>query len=137
MKLDGLKPEGLVFEAITGSRAYGLHTETSDVDIRGVFILPTVRFYSLEHIDQVSNETGDIVYYELKRFMELLAKNNPNILELLNIPQANILSKDGIMNKLSPEIFLSRLCENSFANYAFTQIKKAWSLEKKILNPVD
>ena len=30
----------LVFEAITGSKAYGLDTAQSDADIRGVFILP-------------------------------------------------------------------------------------------------
>ena len=32
---------------------------------------------------------------------------------------------------------MSKLCEQTFANYAYTQIKKAYGLEKKIVNPVD
>ena len=127
----------LVFEAITGSRAYNLDTPASDTDIRGVFVLPKHMFYGLEYTEQVSNETNDIVYYELKRFMELLAKNNPNIMEMLSIPERCILQKDVVMARLQPEMFLSKLCEKTFANYAFTQIKKAYGLEKKILNPVE
>jgi uncharacterized protein len=127
----------LIFESIVGSKAYGLDTATSDTDIRGVFVLPKDLFYSLEYVPQVSNESNDIVYYELRRFIELLAKNNPNIMELLNVPERCILQKHTIMEKVKPEMFLSKLCEQTFANYAYTQIKKAYGLEKKIVNPVD
>lgn len=126
----------LVFEAVTGSRAYGLATNSSDTDIRGVFILPEEAYYNMEYTPQVANESNDIVYYELKRFIELLARNNPNMLELLNLPESCILYKNKLMELITPELFLSKLCEQSFANYAFTQIKKAWGLEKKIVNPV-
>ena len=67
----------MVFEVITGSKAYGLDTAKSDTDIRGVFVLPKDMFYGLEYTEQVNNETNDIVYYELKRFMQLLAKEQP------------------------------------------------------------
>src|SRR6266496_3589033 len=127
----------LVLEVITGSKAYGLDTAKSDTDIRGVFILPKEKFYGLEYIGQVNNETNDIVYYELKRFIQLLTKNNPNILEMINIPANCVLQKHPLMDKLSQDIFLSKLCEQSFANYAYTQIKKAYGLEKKIVNPID
>ncbi len=138
LTINWVKQNGLlVFEAITGSKSYGLDTATSDTDIRGVFILPKDMYYSLEYTEQINNETNDIVYYELKRFMELLAKNNPNILEMLNVPNQFVLHKNAIMNNLNAEIFLSRLCEKAFANYAFTQIKKAYGLEKKIVNPVE
>ena len=41
MTLEALKASGhIIFECISGSRAYGLDTPTSDTDIRGVFILP-------------------------------------------------------------------------------------------------
>ena len=134
---DLIKNNGwLVFETITGSKAYGLDNEKSDTDIRGVFVLPKHLYYGLEYTEQVNNETNDIVYFELKRFMELLAKNNPNILEMLNVPAKCVLHKDVLMDRLKPELFLSKLCEKTFANYAFTQIKKAYGLEKKILNPV-
>lgn len=138
LTIDWVKENGLlVFEAVVGSKAYGLSTIQSDTDIRGVFVLPKDIYYSLDYTPQVSNETNDIVYYELKRFMELLAKNNPNILELLNIPEQFVLQKHAIMEKIKPESVLSKLCEKTFANYAFTQIKKAYGLEKKIVNPVD
>jgi uncharacterized protein len=136
--IDWVKNNGLlIFEVITGSRSYGLDTAASDADIRGVFILPKSIFYSLEYIPQVSNDSNDIVYYELRRFMELLAKNNPNILEMLGVPKRCVLYEDKLMRRLSPQMFLSKLCEKTFANYAYTQIRKAYGLEKKIVNPVD
>lgn len=133
-----LKASGtIIFECISGSRAYGLDTATSDTDIRGVFILPKEQFYSLEYVGQINNETNDIVYYELRKFIELLSKNNPNILELLNVPEDCILKKDPIFDQIKIEFFLSKLCKDTFANYAYTQIKKARGLNKKIVNPVD
>ena len=138
LTIDWIKNNGLlIFEVITGSKSYGLDTTTSDTDIKGVFVLPKNMFYSLEHTAQVNNETNDIVYYELKRFMELLSKSNPNILEMLSVPDKCVLQKHPIMNMLQPEMFLSKQCEQSFANYAFTQIKKAYGLEKKIVQPMD
>src|SRR5258705_3782834 len=138
LSIEDIKNNGwLVLEVITGSKAYGLDNENSDEDIRGVFVLPREEFYGLEYIEQVNNETNDIVYYELKRFIQLLAKNNPNILEMINMPASCVLQKNPIMDKLSPGIFLSKVCEQTFANYAYTQIKKAYGLEKKMVNPVD
>ena len=138
LTIDEVKAAGwLIFECITGSKAYGLDTAKSDTDIRGVYVVPKELFYSLEYPEQVSNETNDIVYYELRRFMELLSKNNPNIMEMLAVPEQCILYRHPVMDKLKPGIFLSKLCEKTFANYAFTQIKKAYGLEKKIVNPVD
>ena len=138
LTIEQIKENGwLVFEAITGSRAYGLDSPTSDTDIRGVYVVPKSVFYSLEYPEQVSNETNDIVYYELRRFLELMAKNNPNIIEMLGVPEHCVLTRHEIMEELKPGIFLSKLCEKTFANYAFTQIKKAYGLEKKILNPVE
>jgi uncharacterized protein len=138
LTIDLIKDNGwLVLEVITGSKAYGLDTAKSDTDIRGVFVLPKEMYYGLEYVEQVNNETNDIVYYELKRFMELLARNNPNILEMLNTPERCVMQKHPIMEAIKPEMFLSKLCQQTFANYAYTQIKKAYGLEKKIVNPID
>jgi len=131
------KSRSIIFECISGSRAYGLATPNSDTDIRGVFILPKESFYSLDYVGQINNETNDIVYYELRKFIELCAKNNPNILELLNVPKECVLYKHPIFDEIKQEYFLSKLCKITFANYAFTQIKKARGLNKKITNPVE
>ncbi len=138
LTIEHIKENGwLVLEAVAGSKAYGLDTATSDTDIKGVFVLPKDLFYGFEYTAQVNNETNDIVYYELKRYVELLAKNNPNMLELLCTPKEKLLLKHPVMDLLQPEIFVSKLCEQTFANYAFTQIKKAFGLEKKIMQPMD
>lgn len=137
MTIQELKEKKLIiFECISGSRAFGLDTPESDTDIKGVFVLPKEQFYGLEYIGQVSNEINDIVYYELGRFFELLLKNNPNILELLHTPEDCILYKHDLMNLINPALFLSKLCEQTFGNYALTQVKKARGLNKKIVNPV-
>ena len=87
MTVEELKNSGhIIFECISGSRAYGLQTPSSDTDIRGVFMLPKDDFYSMEYNGQVNNESNDIVYYELSKFIGLCANNNPNILEMLNVP---------------------------------------------------
>jgi len=133
-----LKASGcVIFECISGSKAYGLDTATSDTDIRGVFILPKELFYSMDYVEQINDATNDVVYYELRKFITLLSKNNPNILELLNVPKDCILIKDSLFDRIKMEYFVSKLCKNSFANYAYTQIKKARGLNKKIVNPVD
>jgi hypothetical protein len=138
MTIEQLHQEGwIIFECIAGSKVYGLDTPTSDTDIRGVYILPKNDFYGLDYIDQISNESNDIVFYELRKFVDLLNRNNPNILEMLNVPEEFILQKKPLFDLLKPEIFLSKLCKDTFAGYAMNQIKKAYGLNKKILNPHD
>ncbi|WP_276368677.1 nucleotidyltransferase domain-containing protein [Chryseolinea sp. H1M3-3] len=127
----------LLLKCISGSQAYGLALPHSDTDIKGVFILPKNEFYGLTYVDQINNETNDIMYYEIKKFVELLLKNNPNILELLSTPEDCVLYRHAVMNLLKPEMFLSRLCNQTFGQYAYAQIKKARGLNKKILNPLD
>ena len=138
MTVQEIKDKGLLlFECISGSKAYGLDTPQSDTDLKGVFYLPKEQFYGLEYIPQISNETNDEVYYELGRFVELLCKNNPNILELLVSPDECILYKHPLMYKLSIDMFLSKLSKDTFAGYALTQIRKARGYKKKVVNPMD
>lgn len=137
MTIEDLKSQNLIlFEAISGSKSFGLDTPASDTDIKGVFYLPKEKFYGLEYIPQVANATNDEVYYEIGRFVELLLKNNPNILEILATPADCILYKHPLMERLKIEDFLSKLCKDTFAGYAVTQIKKARGLNKKIVNPM-
>ena len=136
MTIDDLKAQDLiVYEVVSGSRAYGLATATSDTDVRGVFVLPRERFYGLDYVPQVSDATNDTVYYELGRYVELLAAGNPNLLEMLATPARHVLRKHPALEALTPELFLSRRLRDSFAGYAQTQIRKAGGLNKKVHNP--
>ncbi len=115
MTIEELRTKGLIIlECISGSKAYGLDTPNSDTDIKGVFVLPKKEYYGLDYIKQVNNETNDISFYELGRYLELLALNNPNILELLNTPQKQIIYKHPFLNEIKSEMIISKLCKDTF-----------------------
>ncbi len=124
-----------LLEVISGSRAYGTHTPESDTDLKGVFIQPLDGLMGFHREEQINNDSNDISFYELGRFAELLAKNNPNLLEMLFTPADCVIFRHPLMDLFPAEMVLSRLCQESFAGYAATQIRKARGLNKKIVNP--
>lgn len=137
MTIQDIRKDGLIIlECVSGSKAYGLDTPTSDTDIKGVFVMKKNDYYGLDYVEQINNETNDIVFYELGRFMELLSFNNPNILELLSSPEDAIIYKHPILNSLQSDKIISKLCKDTFGKFALSQIKKAKGLNKKIVNPI-
>lgn len=137
LTLADLHAENLIlFEAISGSHAYGLATPQSDTDIKGVFYLPRRLYYGLDYLPQISDAGNDTTYYELGRFVELLLASNPTALELLAAPPDTIRQRAPLMDALRPAWFLSKACQQTFAGYALGQIKKARGLNKKINAPV-
>ena len=136
MTIADLRQQNLIiFEAISGSRAYGTNLPHSDIDLKGIFVLPEAQFYGLDYVPQVANETNDEVFYELRRFVELLLKNNPTVLELLGTPADCIVNQHPLFEQFKAPDFLSKLCRQSFAEYAVAQIRKAQGLNKKINHP--
>jgi hypothetical protein len=127
----------ILFECVAGSRAYGLNHAQSDTDIKGVFISPIHEFYGFSYVDHINNDTSDISYFEIGKFIHLLCKSNPSVLELLFSPEDCIRKNSNCFKEIKPERFLSKQCFTSFARYAFTQIKKAKGLNKKITNQFD
>lgn len=140
MRIDELRSSGLIlFEAISGSRAYGTNKPTSDTDYRGIYLAPLHDVIGFNYQDQVNDNTNDTVFYELKRFLELVNKQNPNILEMLYMPEDCIITKHPLLDDLfaNRDKFLTKTCKDSFAGYAISQIKKARGLNKKINMPED
>jgi len=129
----------LLYKVIAGSKAYGLDIPTSDTDIRGIYLQPNEYRLGNGYKEQVNDTKNDIVYYELNRFVNLLAKNNPNIIENLFVPYDKILIFDKRIEPLYDKRreFLSKKIKFTFGGYAISQIKKARGLNKKIVNPVD
>lgn len=137
MTIKELKNQNLLlFEAVSGSHAYGLQHKDSDLDLRGVFVMPKMQFYGLTKSEQVSDERNDEVYYELKKFIDMLVKNKPNFLEVLGTPADCIRYKHPLFEKIKLEDFLTKQAKSTFAGYAISQIKKARGLNKKIVNPM-
>jgi len=141
MTVQELRDKGyIIFESIAGSKAYGTDISTSDTDIRGVYVLPNDYLLGCgQYVEQVADSTNDVVFYELNRFVALLQQNNPNLLELLFMPDECITYKNELWDILTEdkEKFLTKICKNSFGGYAIQQIKKARGLKKKIVNPVE
>ena len=126
----------VILDTVSGSHAYGLATEHSDVDRKGVFCLPQHRLLGFGGPQQISDARNDEVYYELGRFVELATRNNPNILELLATPPSQLLHRHPALDLLPADLFLSKRCEQTFGRYAMAQIKKARGLNKKVVNPM-
>ena len=123
----------ILYEVISGSIAYGTNLPSSDEDRRYVYILPIDYILSGNIVEQVNDDTNDLVGYEIGRFLELLGSNNPNVLELINTPEDCIIYKDPAFDLVlnDKERFITKICAKSFGGYAKQQISKAKSQNKK------
>lgn len=136
MTIEDLRREGsIIYECLSGSRAYGLDTPESDTDVKGVFVLPEEGFFGFDYVEQVSSEKNDVVFYELRKYLLLLAKNNPSAIELMCSPPETVVARDPLIGLIDPDRVVSRLCRDSFAGYALSQVKRAKGLNKKISHP--
>lgn len=130
----------LLYKVIRGSHAYGLDTPDSDVDTAAVYFAPKEQIYGLgiNYQDQVNDEKNDNVCYELKKFMSLLCKSNPTMLELLFVPDRCVVYEHPIFAEFrkNRDKFVTQLCFNSFGSYARSQIMKAQGLHKMCVQPI-
>ncbi len=129
------RPELLLLDADAGSHAYGLQLPESDHDRRGVFLQPRENFYGFAPLEQVADDKNDQVYWEIGKFLKLLAVNNPSALELLATEGESLRVKHPLLAALPVESLLSRLCEDSFLGYAEAQVKRARGLNKRVNLP--
>lgn len=126
----------LVFKVISGSTSFGLNTPTSDIDIRGVYILPWEDRIRQDAVDQIADDTNDETYWEISKFFFELSKANPQALEMLYSPDNCILEGKEYLYKIRAEMnFVTRRCEKTFVEFAKGQIARARGLNKKVFNP--
>ena len=130
--------EAVVFETVVGSRAYGTYRPDSDWDIRGIFVLPRAYYLSLdEPVKQISDETNDTTYYTLHRFIQLASTANPNLIELLFMPDDCVRKMTLLMQRLIErrDLFITRSAYESHIGYAQAQIRRAKGQNKWVNNP--
>lgn len=128
----------IVFECVSGSRAYGTSNDASDTDVRGVFAQDIGEFVAITPPPAlVADERHNTVYYSLRRTLELLGQANPNILELLYMPEDCVRLDTPEMAALRAQrqVFITRQCADTHVGYAFSQIKKARGQNKWINQP--
>lgn len=125
MTPEELIAEHTVYSCVMGSRAFGLATEGSDTDVRGIYLAPTRLFWRFEkpptHIEGPADEQFS---WELERFCELALRANPNILECLHSPLVEQLDDTGRELLSLRGAFLSLRAHETFARYALGQRKK-------------
>lgn len=115
----------VIYRCIVGSRAYGLERDDSDIDRRGIYLPPAEVYWSLYEVpEQLENVETEECYWELKKFMVLALKANPNILECLYTPLVEEKSEVADALLARRHIFLSRLVYQTYNGYAISQFKK-------------
>lgn len=126
--------ENCILKGYRGSIAHNLYIppeeemSTDDIDIMGVCIPPISCYFGIdkfEHLDTI-REDNDIVIYELRKFVRLLMKSNPNVLGFLwNEPEMFLEMKpEGKLLVDNRELFSSQAAYYSFMGYANGQLNK-------------
>ncbi|MFD7122253.1 DNA polymerase beta superfamily protein [Streptomyces sp. NPDC059922] len=122
---EALVREHTVYACVMGSRAFGLATEGSDTDRRGVFLAPAPLFWRLEkppaHVEGPAPEQFS---WELERFCSLALHTNPNVLECLHSPLVERIDDTGRELLALRDAFLSRQAHRTFVRYAEGQRRK-------------
>ena len=132
----------LIYEYIRGSHLYGLNIESSDEDRGGVYIQNIDEILGLRsnYNEQKTVNGNDIVFYELGRWIELLIKGNPNMIEGLFAPEKmQIIKPHKILEPIfaNRDKFLTKELAKILTQYAHSQIQKARGLNKAIVNPIE
>lgn len=122
---EALVRDHTVYSCVMGSRAFGLATDDSDTDRRGIFLAPTPLFWRFAkpptHVDGPAEEQFS---WELERFCELALRANPNVLECLHSPLVERIDDTGRELIGLRGAFLSRRAHETFVRYAMGQRRK-------------
>ncbi|HJZ96709.1 MAG TPA: nucleotidyltransferase domain-containing protein [Candidatus Solibacter sp.] len=112
------------YRCVVGSTAYGLVTESSDVDRRGFYLPPADLHWSLAGVTEQIETAHEEAYWEIEKFLRLALKANPNVLECLYTPLVEHVSPLAQELLAMREIFLSRHVHRTYNAYVLSQFKK-------------
>jgi hypothetical protein len=117
--------EFVVYRCVLGSHAYGLAHESSDTDRRGVYLPPAELHWSLFGVpEQLEDKESDEVYWEMRKFVTLALKANPNILECLYTPVVEMTTPIADELLAMRSSFLSKLIYQTYNGYVLSQFKR-------------
>lgn len=118
----------MILKVLVGSRSHGLHTDDSDYDYRGVYVLPTRDILSLGYNYKGSHwleGKEDQTSYEIGHFLHLATKCNPSILEVMIAkPDEQIYNWGSGLQSLFQYVWNPQDAFNAFVGYSLNQRKK-------------
>jgi hypothetical protein len=124
---------------VVGSNLYGTNVPTSDIDYVGFFIPPFESLFGLSLVEQIDsstiskNESGkndkdaiDVQFYSVQKFARLALAGNPNLIELLFVPDSCIVFENDLSKKLRENfhLFIGQQIIPRFLGYAHSQRHK-------------
>jgi hypothetical protein len=128
----------LIFSCVAGSHLYGTATDSSDKDVRGVFI-PSKKFILgfVHRVEQVENKPDDVTFYGLHKFFHLCVQCNPNIVELLFVPphMRIVWTPEWELILNNRWWFLSTKARHTFSGYATSQLHRIKRHRSWLLDP--
>lgn len=124
----------IVMAVDNGSNAYGCASPNSDIDLRFLYVETIESYLRLgreKDTTEVIDKENNIEYkgFSLDKFMKLLSKSNPSILEWINSP-INYLKESKYekiakqIKELSIEYFSVKRCLFHYTGNALTDFKK-------------
>lgn len=125
LRTDKHLKDHILFITIGGSHAYGTNIEGSDIDLRGIALNSKRDLFGLENFEHYVDKSTDTTIFSLKKAFQLLAKGNPNMIEMIgNAPDRYLIFRpESNLIFQNKDLFLSKAVASSFGGF----ITKLWS----------
>lgn len=88
--------QDIILLTLGGSHAYGVDVETSDLDLRGIYLNSPEDILLMEDSQSYLSDATDTTLYSFNHVIKLLVKGNPNVLELLGSKPEHYFILNGI-----------------------------------------
>lgn len=138
-------PDNLCYETMMGSVAYGVASESSDIDVYGICLPPKEMVFPhlageifgfgtqlkrfetwQEHHVAALDKEWDFQILGIVKFFQLALENNPNIIDSIFTPRRCVLSSTAIGEYIREHRrdFLHKGAWHKFKGYAYSQLNK-------------
>lgn len=148
--------DNLHYEVIMGSHAYGVSTDSSDMDIYGWCIPPKELMFPhlagyiegfghkphvftnfQQHHVFVNTDEYDFTIYSIAKYLDLILSNNPNMIDSLFVPYNCVtkMTATGSIVRDARKTFLHKGAYSKFKGYAYAQLHKLKGKSANSSNP--